>query len=76
MGTPIKLDMVGRVGGDDNEYFFTRPNMPCLVDLSKVVIFVHPYEKEGGGYGAELVIKTYEPKRSKKQKPRPNRRTA
>ncbi len=70
-GTPLKFEMVGKTDAQDNEYFFTRPNSPCLVDLSKVVIFVHPYEKskeEGGGFAADLVIKNYTPNRKRNGK--------
>ena len=65
-GTPLKFDMVGRTDSKGDEYFFTRPNAPCLVDLSKVVIFIHPYD-EGDKSGAELVIKNYTPNSNKRR---------
>lgn len=55
----LKLDMVGRVDSEEKEYYFTRPNIPALVDLSKCVVFVHTWENEDGSFGAELVFKTY-----------------
>lgn len=61
MSQSIKLDLVGRKDStsDQNEYFFTRPNLPASIDLSRCVIFVHPWEKDDGTFGAELVIKSY-----------------
>lgn len=57
----IKLKMVGKQDStrDKNDYYFTVPKMPCLVDLSKVVIFVHPFDNEDGTFGAEMVIKEH-----------------
>lgn len=64
MSQALKLDMVGRIDStqDQNEYYFTRPNIPASIDLSKCVIFVHPWQKEDGSFGAELVVKTYSKK--------------
>jgi len=64
----LKLDMIGKTDStpNQNEYYFTRPNLPVLVDLSKCVIFVHPYEQEDGSFGAELVVKNYYPPAGKK----------
>ena len=59
----LKLELLGRIDAspEKNEYYFTRPNLPLNVDLSKCVIFVHPFEKENGEFGAELIIKNYHP---------------
>jgi hypothetical protein len=63
VGQSIKLKLLGRNDStpQKNEYYFTRPNIPCLVDFSKCVIFVHPFEQEDGSFGADLVIKNYFP---------------
>lgn len=57
----IKLEMIGRKDStpEANDYYFTRPNLPALIDLSKCVIFIHPWENDDGSFGAELVIKPY-----------------
>ena len=59
----IHLDMLGRTDSTDekSEYYFTRPNIPCLIDLSKCVIFVRPYTRTDGTFGAEMTVKTYRP---------------
>ena len=61
MSQGFKLPMIGKVDSLGNEYYVTRPDLPVLVDLSKVVIFIHTWEDEskGSGFGAELVIKNY-----------------
>lgn len=67
----LKLSMVGRIDKtrERNEYYFTRPNIPVSVDLSKCVVFVHPWEdKEAGSFGAELVFKEYRPPADKEAK--------
>lgn len=62
MSQSIKLDMIGKKDRGENEYYLTRPNIPASIDLSKCVVFVHPWEKDDGTFGAELVIKTYRPR--------------
>lgn len=63
MSQGIKLSMVGKLDSTEskNEYYFTRPDIPVLVDLSKCVIFIHPWE-DGDNFGAEMVIKKYFPR--------------
>ncbi len=64
--TALKLTAIGKVDTNGNDYYFTRPRLPCLVDLSKVVIFVHPWSEgddsddENSKFGAEIVIKEYD----------------
>ena len=72
MSQAIKLEMVGRKDStrEANEYYFTRPNLPGLIDLSKCVIFVHPWENDDGTFGAELVIKMYRKPRVANKRPR------
>ena len=55
----VKFEMVGRRDKDGTDYYFTTANVPMLVDLSKAVIFVHPWEDANGKFGADLVIKMY-----------------
>lgn len=59
MSQPLKLKMLGKLDSRGDEYFYTRPDLPCMVDLSKVVIFVHPFDDGDGSFGAELVFKEY-----------------
>lgn len=59
MSQQIKLEMLGRSDSTKNEYYFTRPNLPIMVDMSKCVIFVHPWQDDDGTFGADMVIKTY-----------------
>jgi hypothetical protein len=68
MSQGLKLELLGKLDRttEKNEYYFTRPNLPVLVDLSKCVIFVHPYENEDGSFGAEIVFKNYYPPKDKK----------
>lgn len=41
----LRLPATWREDRFEHEYFFTRPNLPVLVDLSKCVIFVRPWEE-------------------------------
>lgn len=69
----LKLEAIGKVDRDGNDYYFTTPHLACMVDLSKVVIFVHPWsEDEGekgetGRFGADIIIKEYTGKRKKRE---------
>lgn len=67
MPASLKLNLLGRKDSDGNEYFFTRPNIPVLVDLSQCVIFVHPIDEEDGSSSAELVVKRYHKPLDKKR---------
>ena len=52
-----KLDFscVGRHDSSGNEYFFSRLHIPFF----DIVVFIHPWEKENGEFGCEVVIKEY-----------------
>jgi len=63
MSQPLKLEAIARKNRYKQTYYFTRPNIPCLVDLSKVVIFVHPVQFDNGEEGADIVFKTFNNKR-------------
>lgn len=69
MATSLKISMVGRLDttAEKAEYYFTVPHLPCLVDLSKVVIFVHPFENSDGTFGAEMVIKEHDKNYAKRK---------
>lgn len=58
---PLRMKAIGKKDRTGNDYYFTRPDLPCLVDLSKIVIFVHPYDNEDGSFEADIVIKEYTP---------------
>ena len=66
----IKLRMVGKLDSTPEQapYYFTHPDLPCLVDLSKCIIFVHPVTNQDGSLAADLVIKNYYPSAEKPSK--------
>lgn len=62
----IRLTLVGRIDDEGKEYFMTVPKLPVsVIDLTKVVIFIHPFEEDGEDadgnkkFGAEMLIKPY-----------------
>lgn len=71
MSQELKMEMLGRTDStsDKNEYYFTRPNLPVSVDLSRCVIFFHPFEKDNGEFGGELIIKNYHPPGNNRRPP-------
>lgn len=44
----------------DGDYYFARPELPALVDLSRCVMFFRPHggEEEGDKFSLDVVIKT------------------
>jgi len=54
----IKFRAIGRQDGNHDDYYFTTPKLPCLVDLNEVVIFMRPWEKDGR-FGLDVEIKPY-----------------
>lgn len=56
----LKLDMISRVNPEGKRYYFTTPDLPVMVDLSRVVVFLHPSDD---GTTAELVFKKFNQKR-------------
>lgn len=64
MSQGIRMDMVRRLDSTENknEYYFTCPDVPATLDLSKCVIFFYPVVDDGGKMSGELVIRTHRPR--------------
>lgn len=49
------------------DYYFTTTNLPAMLDLRNTVFHVFPWENDDGSFGADLVIRQYDPNHRAKQ---------
>ncbi len=59
----LEFEAISRVDNPGEEYYFTTPNLPVLVDLSSCVIFIRPYfDEERGQKRLQITIKAHDRK--------------
>lgn len=68
----FRLPMIGRKDSTPPpdgpcDYYFTTTNLPALLDLRNTVFHVFPWENDDGSFGADLVIRQYDPNHRSKQ---------
>lgn len=56
MANELRMSCLRRSDQDGQPYYFTVPNMPATVDLSKCVIFIRPQQDSDG---VDIVVKPY-----------------
>lgn len=73
----IRIPFIGKKDTKGFDYYYTTTRVPVMLDLSNSVIHLFPYEKDGGEFGLDLVLRRYDPDKRRADvvdTPRPLRR--
>jgi hypothetical protein len=56
----LSIRLIGKKDVNGNDYYTSTTHAPVLVDFSKSVIHVFPYQEDDDKFGAELTFRHYD----------------
>lgn len=60
----LRLRLLGKTDRNGDDYYFTTTHVPVMIDLSNTVIHIYPDEESEDKFGAEMVVRHYDPRTS------------
>jgi hypothetical protein len=68
----LRLRLLGKTDRNGDDYYFTTTHVPVHIDLSNTVIHVYPDEESEEKFGAEMVIRHYDPRSNRQEEGKPS----